>query len=149
MIGDSLAQAKMGDSIRIHYEGSLEDGTVFDTSHGSDPFEFTIGGGMVIPGFDNGVIGMKEGEVKTVSIAPEDGYGKYEAENVLTVEKSQMPDDITPEIGVGLQLHSNDGRTLDVTISSIDGDKVQLDGNHPLAGKVLTFEISLLEIVTG
>jgi peptidylprolyl isomerase len=143
-----LALVKTGDSVRIHYKGSLEDGTVFDESHGSDPFEFTVGGGMVIPGFDKGVIGMNEGEVKTVAIQPEDGYGDYEAANVLMVERSQVPDEITPEIGMGLQLHSNDGRTLDVVISNIAGDKIQLDGNHPLAGKVLTFEITLLA-VTG
>ncbi len=142
-----MAQAKSGDSVRIHYKGALEDGTVFDTSHDSDPFTFTLGGGMVIPGFDNGVIGMNEGEVRTVSIEPENGYGEYEAQNVLTVDESQLPDDVTPELGVELQLQSEDGRGFNVTISKIDGDKIELDGNHPLAGKVLTFEITLVEII--
>jgi FKBP-type peptidyl-prolyl cis-trans isomerase 2 len=143
-----VAQAKAGDSVKIHYKGSLEDGTVFDSSHDGEPFNFTVGGGMVIPGFDKAVIGMEEGAVKTVSVDPDDGYGEYIDENVLEVSKDQIPEDITPEIGMGLQLHSNDGRTINVTVSKIDDDKVMLDGNHPLAGKTLTFEITLVEIVT-
>jgi peptidylprolyl isomerase len=142
-----MAQAKSGDSVRVHYKGSLDDGTVFDSSHGSDPFEFTLGAGMVIPGFDQAVIGMDEGAVKTVSVPPGEAYGEYHDDHVLEVEKAQVPDNITPEVGMGLELHSNDGRTIKVRVTRIGDDKLTLDANHPLAGKTLTFEISLLEIV--
>jgi FKBP-type peptidyl-prolyl cis-trans isomerase 2 len=139
--------AKSGDSVRVHYKGSLDDGTVFDSSYDSDPFEFTLGGGMVIPGFDQAVIGMEAGSVKTVSIPPEEAYGEYLDDHVIEVDKGQVPDTITPEIGMGLELHSTDGQTIDVVITRIDGDNITLDANHPLAGKTLTFEINLLEIV--
>jgi peptidylprolyl isomerase len=139
--------AKSGDSVRVHYKGSLEDGTVFDSSYDTDPFEFTLGAGMVIPGFDQAVIGMDAGAVKTVSIPPDEAYGEYLDDHTIEVDRAQVPDSITPEVGLGLELHSNDGQTIDVVISRIDGDNITLDANHPLAGKTLTFEISLLEIV--
>jgi len=139
--------AKAGDSVRIHYKGSLDDGTVFDSSYDGDPFEFTLGGGMVIPGFDQAVIGMEEGTVKTVSIPPAEAYGEYLDDHVIEVDKAQVPDTIKPELGMGLELHSNDGQTIDVVVTRIDGDTLTLDANHPLAGKTLTFEINLLEIV--
>jgi FKBP-type peptidyl-prolyl cis-trans isomerase 2 len=141
-----MAEAKPGDTVRIHYKGSLDDGTVFDTSHGRDPFEFTLGAGMVIPGFDNAVKGMEEGTKKQVAIEPEDAYGEHRDDLVINVPKEQIPEDITPEIGMGLQLHSNDGRTIDVVVSKIGGSEVTLDGNHPLAGKRLNFEIELVSI---
>ena len=142
-----MAQAKSGDTVRIHYKGSLDDGTVFDTSRGRDPFEFVLGAGMVIPGFDDAVTGMEEGATQTVAIPPDRAYGDYHDDHVIEVGKDQIPTDITPEIGMGLQLHSNDGRKFDVVVSKIEGDTVTLDGNHPLAGKTLTFEIELLAIV--
>jgi peptidylprolyl isomerase len=144
-----MAQAKAGDSVRVHYKGTLDDGTVFDTSHGTDPFNFTLGAGMVIPGFDDAVVGMEEGAVNTVTIPPEEAYGEYHDDRVMEVQRSQVPEDITPEIGMGLQLHSNDGRTINVVVSKVGDDTITLDGNHPLAGKVLTFEITLVEIVTN
>lgn len=142
-----MAQAKAGDTVRIHYQGSLDDGTVFDTSRGRDPFEFVLGAGMVIPGFDDAVTGMKVGATETVAIPPDQAYGDYHDDHVIEVTRDQIPADITPEIGMGLQLHSNDGRRFDVVVSKIDGEAVTLDGNHPLAGKTLTFEIELLAIV--
>jgi peptidylprolyl isomerase len=142
-----MALAKAGDTVRIHYKGTLEDGTVFDSSRGRDPFEFVLGAGMVIPGFDNAITGMEEGSTQTVAIEPEDAYGPYQDDHVIEVNKDQIPADITPEIGMGLQLHSNDGRKFNVVISEIADDTVKLDGNHPLAGKTLTFEIELLAIV--
>lgn len=142
-----MAQAKAGDSVRVHYKGSLEDGTVFDSSHGTDPFNFTLGAGMVIPGFDDAVIGMEEGTVNTVTIPPEQAYGDYHADRVMEIDMGQVPENITPEIGMGLQLHSNDGRTIDVVITKVGDESITLDGNHPLAGKALTFEITLVEIV--
>jgi FKBP-type peptidyl-prolyl cis-trans isomerase 2 len=90
---------------------------------------------------------MQEGAVTTVTINPVDAYGDYDDDRVMVIDKSQIPDEITPEIGMRLQLHANDGRTIDVVVSQIADDKVTLDGNHPLAGKVLIFEITLVEIV--
>jgi len=142
-----MAQAKAGDTVRIHYKGSLDDGTVFDTSRGRDPFEFVLGAGMVIPGFDDAVTGMTVGDTQTVAIAPDQAYGPYHDDHVIEVTKDQIPEDITPEIGMGLQLHSNDGRQFDVVVAKIGDDTVTLDGNHPLAGKTLTFEIELVAIV--
>lgn len=142
-----MAKAKLGDSVRVHYTGKLEDGTVFDSNRESDPFEFTLGAGMVIPGFDRALVGMEEGSDRKVSIEPADAYGDYYDDHVIEVTREQIPADITPEIGLGLTLHANDGRSIDVVVSKVDGDTVTLDGNHPLAGRTLTFDITLVEIV--
>jgi peptidylprolyl isomerase len=144
-----MAQAKAGDSVKVHYKGTLEDGTVFDSSQGTDPLNFTVGAGMVIPGFDNAVVGMEVGADTTVTIPPKEAYGEYHPDHVMEVERSQVPENITPEVGMGLQLHSNDGRTVNVVISKVGDESITLDGNHPLAGKTLTFEITLVEIVTS
>jgi peptidylprolyl isomerase len=141
-----MSKAKKGDNVKVHYRGKLEDGTEFDTSAGREPLEFTIGEGMLIPGFENAVEGMAPGESKTITIPAEEAYGPYIKELVADFDKSQFPPDITPEVGTQLQIEQeNEGKTL-VRVISITGDKVTLDANHPLAGKDLIFDIDLVEI---
>lgn len=141
-----MSQAKKGDNVKVHYRGKLEDGTEFDTSAGSEPLEFTIGEGMLIPGFENAVEGMAPGESKTITIPAEEAYGPYIKELVADFDKSQFPPDINPEVGAQLQIEQeNEGRTL-VRVINVTGDKVTLDANHPLAGKDLIFHIDLVEI---
>lgn len=141
-----MAPAKLGDTVRVHYTGTLSDGAVFDTSKDMDPLEFTLGEEMVIPGFENAVLGMNVGESRTVTIAPEDGYGMPDDELVMVVERSEMPPEINPEVGMILKATTEEGDETHIVITDIDGTSVTLDGNHPLAGQDLTFEIELLEI---
>lgn len=142
-----MAQAKAGDKVKVHYAGSLEDGTVFDSSYEGEPMEFTVGERMLIPGFEDAVIGMGVGDLKTVSIPPEDAYGSYIEDLVTVVERSQIPSSLEPKIGMMLQANSDDGMVVPFTVKDVTEDSVILDGNHPLAGKGLTFKIELLEMV--
>jgi peptidylprolyl isomerase len=142
-----MAIAGIGDTVRVHYTGKLSDGTIFDTSLGREPLEFTIGDGRLIPGFEKAVIGMTTGETKTVFIAPEDAYGPYLEELTADVDLSQFPPHIKPEVGLHLQIRQENGSFVDVVITKITGSTVTLDANHPLAGKELIFEIELLEIL--
>lgn len=140
---------KKGDAVKLDYEGSLDDGTVFDSSkHGdhSHPLEFGVGNGQVIPGFDNAVLGMKVGEEKTFKIEPKDAYGEVDENLVQQVPKSAFPPNMELKVGMTLGMHSPDGQRLTVVVKEIGKDSVKLDMNHPLAGKRLTFKIKILEI---
>lgn len=139
-----MAKAKSGDTVKIHYTGTLGDGEVFDSSEGRDPLEFTLGEGQVIQGFDDAVTGMAPGEEKTVTIAPEQAYGERHDDLVTQVDRSQFPDDLTPEVGQQLQLTTDDGQPMAVTVSEVGDKVVTLDANHPLAGQALTFKITLV-----
>ncbi len=141
-----MTQAKHGDSVKVHYTGRLDDGTVFDSSLDREPLEFVIGSGMIIPGFEEAVIGMAPGESKTKLIATDNAYGPYREEMVLTVDRQQMPLEIEPEVGQQLQLQHPTGGVIPVIITDISLETVTLDANHPLAGEDLTFDIQLLEI---
>ena len=141
-----MASAKKGDTAKVHYTGTLNDGTVFDSSRERDPLEFQVGAGQLIPGFDQAVDGMAVGETKTVKIPAEQAYGPHRAEMVIDVDKTQFPEGLNPEVGQQLQTQDNQGQPLVVTVTAIDGDKVTLDANHPLAGKDLNFEIELVEV---
>jgi len=141
-----MAEAKSGDTVSIHYTGRLEDGTVFDTSENRDPLEFTLGEGNVIPGFENAVQGMEEGESKTAKIPSDDAYGQRRDDLVLSVSKEQLPSDLDPEVGQRLQMQAGDGQTFQVVISEVEEASVEVDANHPLAGEDLTFDIELVEI---
>jgi peptidylprolyl isomerase len=142
-----MSAAKSGDTVRIHYTGTLADGSTFDSSAGRDPLEFTLGSGQVVPGFDKAVDGMNVGEEKTVSIPPEDAYGEHIANNVQAFPRDKFPDNIPLEIGTQLQMSMPNGQPIMVTIAEVGEDEVKLDANHPLAGKELTFKIELVEIV--
>ena len=141
-----MSQAKDGDKVKVHYTGKFEDETVFDTSQGRAPLEFTIGKGNVIPGFEHAIIGMETGAKKTFTIPPDEGYGTRRDELMVEVSKSDFPPDVTPEIDQQLQMKRPDGNVITVVVSKIDGDKVTLDANHPLAGKTLVFDVELVEI---
>lgn len=141
-----MGRAKPGDTVKIHYKGSLDDGTIFDSSEGREPLEFKIGSGNIIPGVEEAVIGMETDEKKTATIPPEKGYGEYRDEMVVEVEKNMFPDHITPKVGQQLELRQSDGQAVVVTVTDISDENVKLDANHPLAGKDLTFEIELKKI---
>ena len=141
-----MESAKRGQTVRVHYTGTLEDGSTFDSSHGGEPLEFTLGSGQVIPGFDEAVEGMRVGESKSVTIPAEQAYGPHRDELLLAIERDQLPDEMVPEVGQALQM--SDGRqTFPVTIREVGTDQVVLDANHPLAGKDLTFDLTLVEVV--
>ncbi|HEX7243101.1 MAG TPA: peptidylprolyl isomerase [Longimicrobiaceae bacterium] len=141
-----MAQARSGDTVRVHYTGRLDDGSTFDSSQGREPLEFTLGEGQVIPGFEDGVEGMSPGEEKTVTIPADQAYGARRDEMMLVVDRAQFPDHIRPEVGQQLQM-SQDGQVAVVTIVDVDDESVTLDANHPLAGEDLTFDLRLVEIV--
>jgi peptidylprolyl isomerase len=141
-----MAGAQTGDTVRVHYTGRLSDDQVFDSSQGSDPLEFTLGSGQVIPGFEEAIAGMEPGDKKTVTIAAEEAYGPHLEEMVLEVGREHFPDDIDPEPGQQLQMHQDDQVFL-VTVTDVSDESVRLDANHPLAGEDLTFDLHLVEIV--
>jgi len=141
-----MAQAKQGDTVHIHYRGTLADGTQFDSSEGRDPLQFTLGSGQVIPGFDNAVSGMAPGEKKTVTIPADQAYGAHQAEAVMTYPRADFPPDIQPEVGAELHLSDDQGHIIPVTITHVNDDEVTLDANHALAGKDLTFDLELVRI---
>lgn len=141
-----MSQAKSGDRVKVHYMGKLDDGTVFDTSEGRDPLEFTVGENMLIPGFEEAVIGMTPGDSKDAHIAADEAYGAYHDNLVVQISLDKFPEDIKPEIGLILQIRGNDGEPVLMSVISIDDNFVTLDANHPLAGKDLNFTIRLVEI---
>ena len=147
MTGCNAAQAGNGDTVQVNYTGKLADGTVFDSSIGREPLEFTLGAGQVIPGFEEAVFGMKVGEKKTVTIPVDEAYGPYRDELVAEVSREKLPADLTPEVGQQLAVKRSDGATGIVTIISVSDNTVTIDANHPLAGKDLTFEIELVKIL--
>ncbi|MBC7569505.1 MAG: peptidylprolyl isomerase [Spirosoma sp.] len=145
-----MAQAKSGDTVQVHYTGTLNDGTVFDSSAGRTPLEFTVGSGQVIKGFDDGVSGMNPGDKKTINIPVEDGYGPANEEMIFTLNRSDIPDDIPLEEGMTLNMHEDGSpRPIPVIIRQLSDTSVTLDANHPLAGKDLTFDIELVDVKEG
>lgn len=141
-----MAKAKTGDTVQVHYTGKLEDGTVFDTSREREPLEFTVGSGQVIPGFEEAVEGMEPQEKKTVTIVADKAYGPHREEMIIDVPKQQFPPDLDPQQGQFLEIKQPDEQTAVVRVADIKDESVTLDGNHPLAGKDLTFEIELEKI---
>lgn len=144
-----MSKVKDGDTVKVHYTGKLtDDGTVFDSSEDREPLEFTLGEGQLIPGFEEAVIGMEEGDSTTVEIASEDAYGQRREDLELEVSKSDLPDNIEPKVGMQLQMQQQqNGQAVPVQITAVEDDFVKLDANHPLAGKDLTFDIELLELI--
>lgn len=170
-----MAQAKTGDKVKVHYTGTLEDGSVFDTSedpieqpsdpscgcgsrkdtddgcgcssHSLGPMEFVIGAGQLIPKFEAAVIGLEPGQSITVSIPADDAYGQRAEEMVAVIERSEVPADINPEPGHQMEVILEDGTPLPVLVTEVTDTTITLDGNHPLAGRDLTFTIRLVEIL--
>lgn len=141
-----MSKVKEGDNISLHYTGTLDDGTVFDSSEGGDPLSFTVGSGEVIPGFDEGVRDMEVGETKEINISPDQAYGEYFEELVKVVPRQAFPPNVTPVVGMGFQLELPSGQTMPVRIIDIEGDNVTLDANHLLAGEALNFKVRLVSI---
>jgi peptidylprolyl isomerase len=149
-----MSQAKKGDKVKVNYTGRLESGEVFDSSEchegdcgcDSGPMEFVIGEGQVIPGFEQAVIGMSPGESKTVVIPVDQAYGERMDEMVAVVERSEIPSDLDLEVGLSLEVTQEDGQAFPVLITEVTDTTVTLDANHPLAGRELTFDLSLVEI---
>ena len=142
-----MPKAKCGDTVRVHYTGRLEDGTIFDSSANREPLEFTLGQGSLIPGFESAVDGMEAGEKKTAMINYDDAYGPHMEEMVKVVDKSMIPEDMDLEVGHHLQITGATGESVIVTVVEMTDEEVTLDGNHPLAGQDLIFDIELVEIV--
>ncbi len=143
-----MSSAKTGDTVKVHYTGTLDDGTVFDTSKDGSPLEFTIGKGQLLQGFEQGVIGLSEGESKNIKIPADEGYGTHRQELVAQVPKEQLPDDLTPEVGMKLQAQTADGHPMIITVTDIGDNEITIDGNHELADNDLNFDIELVEIVS-
>ena len=141
-----MSTAKTGDTVHIHYTGRLEDGTVFDSSEGRDPLTFTLGSGQVIPGFDEVVQGLSVGEKASTSIPPAQGYGERMDNLVMTLPREQLPAGLEPEVGMQLEMTTQDGQRIPVNIVELSDDSIVLDANHPLAGKTLNFDVELVSI---
>jgi len=141
-----MTQAKQGDTVKVHYTGKLDDGTVFDTSDNRDPLEFVVGEGQVIPGFEESVVGMKVDETKSTRIPVEEAYGPRREDLVLVIEQGQFPPDIAPQVGQQLRLRQANNESVTVVVTDVSDESVTLDANHPLAGEALTFEVKLVGI---
>lgn len=141
-----MQKAKRGDVVNVHYKGTLDDGSEFDSSAGSDPIQFTIGNGDVIVGFEEAIIGMSAGQTKTERFPPERAYGVHKDDLVFTIERSSLPAGTEIEVGDTLSIGFADGGTAAVQVADLDKASVTLDANHPLAGKTLTFALTLVSI---
>ncbi len=141
-----MTQVKTGDTVSIHYTGTLLDGSTFDSSEGREPLSFEVGGGRVIAGLDGALPGMAVGEKKTVNVPCDHAYGPIQPQMRQSVPRSNIPDEIPLERGLQLQAQSADGQAVQVTVVAFDDDEVTLDGNHPLAGQDLIFAIELMSI---
>ena len=141
-----MTQATAGKTVHFHYTGTLQDGSVFDSSEGRDPLEFQLGSGMIIPGLDRAITGMRAGDEKTVTIPADEAYGPYQPEARQDVPRAQIPAEIPLEVGMMLQMQTPDGRAIPVTVTSLTDTTVTLDANHPLAGKDLTFTVAIVSV---
>ena len=140
------SQAAAGSIVRVHYNGYLEDGTPIGSSRETGPVEFTIGESTLIPAFEDAVVGMEEGDTKTVSLEPEDAFGERREDLVRTIGKDQLPSHIDPQVGKFLEIHVEEGENVRAQITDVAEDMLTIDANHPLAGRKVTFEIELVEI---
>lgn len=141
-----MSQVKENDTVKVHYTGKLSNGQVFDSSEGREPLEATLGQGMLIPGFEKAIIDMKVNDKKTVNIPMEDAYGQVQEALFHKVDNSQLPEGVKPEIGMGLASRSEDGKEYQFRIAEVNDNHIVVDGNHPLAGHDLTFDLELVEI---
>ena len=142
-----MQQVKSGDKVKVNYTGKLRNGETFDSSEGREPLEFTVGGGQVIKGFDQGVMGMQVGDKRTVEIEVVDAYGEKNEDMVIEFPKTQFPADMKPETGMQLMMNNGEGQSFPVLVKEVKEETVLLDANHPLAGEDLIFDIELVEIV--
>jgi len=141
-----VAQAKAGDTVKVHYTGTLQDGTVFDSSVDGEPLSFTIDEGQVIAGFDRAVTGLNVGQSRVETIPPDEAYGARKPELVVTLPKEHLPEGADVQVGQTLELHMQDGNVLQARVVSVSEDSIDIDANHPLAGETLIFEVELVKI---
>ncbi|ADY30102.1 MULTISPECIES: FKBP-type peptidyl-prolyl cis-trans isomerase [Cellulophaga] len=141
-----MSIVKENNTVKVNYTGKLADGQVFDTSEGREPLEFTLGQGQLIPGFEKGVLDMKLNEKKTITIAKEEAYGEVNEALIQEVKKSELPQDMEPKVGMGLVSKAPDGREMNLMVVEVKDESIVIDGNHPLAGKDLIFDLEVLEI---
>ena len=142
-----MAEAKLGDTVKIHFTGKLQDETVIETSKDRDPLEFKIGDGNVIPGLEQGVIGMAAGDKKTIAVSPEEGFGQQQEDLGVDLKKSEFPEDVEFAVGAYLNIETSDGKEFKAKVVEIKEDTVTLDANHPLAGVTINYDVELLEIL--
>jgi peptidylprolyl isomerase len=142
-----MTSAKTGDAVKAHYTGTLDDGTVFDSSKDRDPMEFVIGKGTLIPDFEDAVIGLKAGEAKNIHVKAENAYGEHRDDLIISIPQKELPDDLNPELGKMVQMIQSDGKAIVLRITGISSDEITVDANHELAGKDLNFDIQLVEIM--
>ena len=141
-----MSQVKENNTVKVNYTGKLSDGQVFDTSEGKEPMEFTLGQGQLITGFEKGLIDMKLNEKKTITISKEEAYGEINNDLIQEVEKTQLPQDMTPEVGMGLVSKTPDGQEMNLLVVEVREESIVIDGNHPLAGKELIFDLEVVAI---
>ncbi len=141
-----MAQAEKGDTVKIHFTGKLEDGTVFGSTADRGPLEFKLGEGKIIPGIEKAVEGMNVGESKTVEVSPEQAYGQHRAELVEEVSRDRFPKNAEPKVGQRFEIPQREGQPMAVRVVDVSESTVTLDANHPLAGRDLTFDLQLMEI---
>ncbi|WP_044405004.1 peptidylprolyl isomerase [Lacinutrix sp. Hel_I_90] len=141
-----MTQVKENNTVKVNYTGKLADGQVFDSSEGKEPLEFTLGQGQIIPGFEKGLIDMKLNEKKTITIAKEEAYGDINEQLRQEVKKTELPEDIKPEVGMGLVSKSPDGQEMNLRVVEVSEESIVVDGNHPLAGKDLIFDLEVVDI---
>ena len=141
-----MVQAQSGNTVKVHYTGRLDDNSVFDSSEGRDPLEFTVGQGQVIEGFDRAVLCLETGQSTTIRIEPQDAYGERHEQLVFNINRGELPQDIDPQLNQRFQMRNEAGQELVVTVTDLSDTMVTFDGNHPLAGKALTFDIQLVAV---
>jgi len=142
-----MSKVKENDTVKVHYTGKLTNGQIFDSSLQREPLEVALGQGQLIPGFEKGLIDMAVNEKKTITIAKEEAYGEVNESLFQKISKSQLPEDIKPEVGMGLVGSNADGQQQQFRVAKVEADDIILDGNHPLAGKDLVFDLEVVEIL--
>ena len=143
----SKAQAKAGSTVRIHYQASFSDGTVLESTYAREPVQLTLGEGKGIPGLDGTIIGMREGEMNSVSVSGDEVYGPREQKLVKVVRRTLLPAELQPRVGKKVRMTSRRGHPQDAIITNVTDDAVTLDANHPLSGKDLLYKVLLLEVL--
>jgi len=141
-----MSQVKGNNTVKVNYTGKLSNGQIFDTSEGKEPIEFTLGQARIIPGLEKGLIDMKLNEKKSISVTKEEAYGEVNPSLIQEVNKKDLPQDMEPKVGMGLVSKSPEGQEINLMVAEVKEDTIIIDGNHPLAGHDLIFDIEVLEI---
>lgn len=143
-----MASVKQGDKVRVHYTGKIEGGEAFDSTYARGPLELQLGSETTVIGFEEGIIGMEVGEKKSITVAPDKGFGRWSRNNIMQIKLGDLPGEITPTMGQRLQIPMEGGRVAMVTVTKVGDTRIEVDGNHPLAGKTLIFDVELLGILS-